>query len=118
MKTGAARNHPRHQLDDALMTPLRLSLMAALGQPAEIDFKTLRDLLEAEDSALSKSMTVLSQRGYVLVRKGYVHNKPRTWLMATPKGRQALQRHMAAFQAIAAGLPELAALPLERPEGL
>lgn len=87
------------------MTPVRLSLMIALAQPAEIDFKKLRDLLETEDSALSKSMTMLSQRGYVSVRTGHVNNKPRTWLMATPKGRQVFHRHMAALQAMAAGLP-------------
>lgn len=97
------RTHPRHQLDDALLTPLRFSMMAALGSEVEIDFATLRDLIETEDSALSKAIAHLHEAGYVAVRKGYVANKPRTWLKATPAGVKALANHSAALQAIVGG---------------
>ena len=103
------RRHPRHALDDALLTPLRFSLMAALGTDAEIDFATLRELLETDDSALSKAIATLSAAGYVLVRKGYVANRPRTWLKATPGGQAAMRVHVAALQAIATGATTSAA---------
>lgn len=99
-------HHPRHDLDDALLTPLRFSVMAALRTDAEIDFATLRDLLETDDSALSKAISTLSAAGYVSVRKGFVGNRPRTWLTATGVGIAAMRIHVAALQAIAAGLPE------------
>ena len=97
--------HPRHDLDDALLTPLRFSVMAALRADVEIDFATLRDLLETDDSALSKAISTLSTAGYLSVRKGYVGNRPRTWLTVTGDGVSAMGIHVAALQAIAAGLP-------------
>lgn len=99
------RTHPRHQLDDALLTPVRFSMMAALGSEVaiEIDFATLRDIIETEDSALSKAVSRLQEAGYVAVRKGYVANKPRTWVKATPAGVKALGIHSAALQAIVGG---------------
>lgn len=93
--------HPRHQLDDALLTPVRFSMMAALSSGLEIDFATLRDLIETEDSALSKAVSRLQEAGYVTVRKGYVAKTPRTWLKATSAGVKAFDVHSAALQAIA-----------------
>ena len=100
-----AGQHPRHQLDDALLTPLRFSVMAALRGDVEVDFSSLRDLLETDDSALSKAISTLNTAGYVSVRKGFVGNRPRTWLTATAAGVAAMRIHVAALQAIAAGLP-------------
>lgn len=95
-----ARTHPRHQLDETLLTPVRFSTMAALGNGSEVDFATLRDLIETDDSALSKAISRLEAAHYIAVRKGYVANKPRTWLRATPAGLKALRTHSAALQAI------------------
>lgn len=95
--------HPRHNLDSALLTPLRFSVMAALATDAEIDFGALRDVLETEDSALSKAITHLSAAGYLAVRKGFVANRPRTWVRATSAGKKAMRIHVAALQAIANG---------------
>ncbi|NYI41495.1 transcriptional regulator [Demequina lutea] len=95
-----AFTHPRHHLDDALLTPVRYSAMAALGNGSEVDFATLRDLIETDDSSLSKAVFRLERTGYVAVRKGYVANKPRTWLRPTAAGLKALRVHSAALQAI------------------
>jgi DNA-binding MarR family transcriptional regulator len=100
-----AGRHPRHDLDDALLTPLRFSVMAALRSDLEIDFATLRDLLETDDSALSKAISTLAAVGYVAVRKGYAGNRPRTWLTGTEAGTAAMRIHVAALEAIAAGPP-------------
>jgi DNA-binding MarR family transcriptional regulator len=96
-------SHPRHALDEALLTPLRFSVMAALRADVEVDFATLRDLLETDDSALSKAISTLAAAGYLDVRKGYVGKRPRTWLTAAPAGVAAMRIHVAALQAIAAG---------------
>lgn len=105
MSEEPALSHPRHQLDDALLTPVRFSAMAALRSEVEIDFATLRDLIETEDSALSKAIAHLQSAGYVLARKGYVANRPRTWVKATPAGITALAQHSEALNAIATGTP-------------
>ena len=96
--------HPRHGLDDAFLTPVRFSLMAALGARTEMDFRTLRELIETEDSALSKAVSHLESAGYVKVTKGYVGNRPRTWVEATAPGRRALRAHVRALQEIAGGV--------------
>lgn len=92
--------HPRHDLDEALLTPVRLSTMAALPGDVDLDFGSLRDLIEADDSALSKGISYLEKLGYVKVTKGYVGARPRTWVCSTTKGRRALDRHVQALRAI------------------
>ncbi len=78
--------------------------MAALGHRTEVDFRTLRDLLEANDSVLSKAIGHLEKAGYVKVIKGYVGNRPRTWIESTMKGHRAYQNHLLALRAISEGI--------------
>ena len=78
--------------------------MAALGHRTEVDFRTLRDLLEANDSVLSKAISHLEKAGYVKVTKGYVGNRPRTWIESTMKGHRAYQNHLLALRAISEGI--------------
>lgn len=92
--------HPRHDLDEALLTPVRLSIMAALGGDVERDFASLRDLIESDDSAVSKAISHLERVGYVKVTKGYIGARPRTWVRSTAKGRRAFERHVSALRAI------------------
>lgn len=95
--------HPRQRLDDAFQTPIRFSLMAALGRGTEIDFGTLKELLEADDSVLSKAITHLEKLGYLKVTKGYVGNRPRTWAASTAAGHRAFQAHLDALREITRG---------------
>lgn len=95
--------HPRHRLDEAFQTPIRFSLMAALESNTDLDFPTLRELLEADDSVLSKSIAHLEKAGYVRVTKGYVGTRPRTWVQSTVKGHNAYRAHLLALQDITQG---------------
>lgn len=54
----------------------------------------------AVPSALSKQISTLQSHGYVEVRKGYVGNRPRTWVHLSDGGRTALETHAAALQRI------------------
>ena len=92
--------HPRHDFDDLLNSPTRLSILAALARLEEVEFQVLRDSLEVSDSVLSKQATLLEAAGYVRVRKGHVGKRPRTWLSMTKTGRAALDRHVAALRAV------------------
>lgn len=95
--------HPRHRLDEALLTPVRLSLMAALAEATEADFATLRELLDVADSPLSKAISHLQELGYVRVEKRTLGGRSRTWVAATGAGRSALAAHVAALHAITGG---------------
>lgn len=102
--------HPRHQLDDVIHAPVRLSVVAALAAVDRADFREVRDAVEVSDSVLSKAVATLEAAGYVDVTKGRVGRRPRTWLALTPAGRTALTDHLAALTAIASGdaLPDAA----------
>ena len=83
--------------------PVRYSIMALLSAAERAEFGFVRDHIEVSDSVLSKQMTALQEAGYVKVHKGYVENRPRTWLSLTRLGRQKFDRHLAALREIAAG---------------
>jgi DNA-binding MarR family transcriptional regulator len=90
--------HPRHQLDEVIHAPVRLSIMAALASADRITFAYLRDLVEISDSLLSKQIAVLETAGYVDVAKGYEGKRPRTWYTLTPLGRAAFSRYRQILQ--------------------
>jgi hypothetical protein len=93
------RDHARHRLDDLLLNPVRLSIMAALASVEEAEFGIVRDMVEISDSALSKQVAALHP--YVLMRKGYVGKRPRSWLRLSRQGRKAYERHLEALREIA-----------------
>ena len=93
-------HHPRHDVDEILTAPVRLSIVAALMRVDDVEFQTLRDSLEVSDSVLSKQASQLEGVGYVILSKGYVGKRPRTWLSLTPQGRTAFANHLAALRAI------------------
>ncbi len=96
--------HPRHDLDVLLTNPVRLSIVAALADVERAEFGLVRDTVEIADAMLSKQIALLEESGYVVVDKGRVGRRPRTWLGLTPAGRHAYGRHIRALQAIA-GIP-------------
>jgi DNA-binding MarR family transcriptional regulator len=95
--------HPRHDLDELLGHPVRFSVMALLSAAEKAEFGFVRDSVEVSDSVMSKQMSMLEDAGYVKVKKGFVGNRPRTWLSLTKNGRQAFQRHLDALREIASG---------------
>ncbi|MGH9128861.1 MAG: winged helix-turn-helix domain-containing protein [Acidimicrobiales bacterium] len=95
-----AGTHPRFALDEAIHTPVRLSIMAALAGADRIDFAFLRDSIEVSDSLLSKHMAHLESAGYVQVIKGYELKRPRTWFSLTEAGRIAFRDYVAVLSQV------------------
>lgn len=94
-------HHPRLDLDDKLLNPLRLSLISALSSSEMVTFKELRDFLQTTDSTLSKHTSALEECGYVTVKKSFMGVRPQTSLAITARGYEAWKAHVAALQAIA-----------------
>jgi DNA-binding MarR family transcriptional regulator len=95
--------HPRHDLDELLVHPVRLSIVAALADVGRAEFALVRDSVEITDPMLSKQVAMLEAAGYVGVDKGRVGRRTRTWLNLTPDGQTAYRRHLAALRAIVSG---------------
>jgi DNA-binding MarR family transcriptional regulator len=90
-------------LNETIHQPVRLRIMAALValEPgSEVDFTYLRQLLEVTDGNLGAHLRKLEETGYIAVSKTFVERKPRTYVSATPVGRQVFQEHVAALQSI------------------
>ncbi|WP_267898072.1 winged helix-turn-helix domain-containing protein [Spongiactinospora gelatinilytica] len=95
--------HPRHDLDEVIHAPVRLSIMAALSGAERIDFRFLRDTIEVSDSLLSKHIVTLENAGYVNVDKAFVGKRAKTWLSLTEQGRAAFARYTDVLRQITEG---------------
>jgi DNA-binding transcriptional ArsR family regulator len=104
----------RPDLDPLLLDPTRLGIVSLLGGAGWCEFGFVRDSVGLSDPALSKQVSTLAGAGYAEVRKGRLGKTPRTWLRATPDGRDRLGRHLAALQAIVDAAQTAGAL--HRPE--
>jgi DNA-binding MarR family transcriptional regulator len=91
------------KLNETIHQPIRLRTMAALVTLAadeELDFTTLRKLLDVTDGNLGAHLRKLEEAGYIAVNKIFVERKPRTYIAITPAGRKVFDQHVAALKAI------------------
>ncbi|MBN2257023.1 MAG: transcriptional regulator [Anaerolineaceae bacterium] len=91
------------ELNETIHQPIRLRIMAALvtlASDEEMDFTTLRKLLEVTDGNLGAHLRKLEEAGYIAVTKTFVERKPRTYVAVTPAGRQVFNQHVAALEKI------------------
>ena len=90
-------------LNETIHQPVRLRIMSALVtlEPAvEVDFSTLRDLLEVTDGNLGAHLRKLEEAGYIAVNKVFVERKPHTYVSVTAEGRKVFREHVAALESI------------------
>ena len=94
------------QLDNIIHQPVRLQIMAsliALDQDEQVDFVHLRKILNVTDGNLGAHLTKLENASYIKIEKTFIVRKPRTFINATGKGRDAFEGHIAALEAIIHG---------------
>lgn len=85
--------------DEIVHAPQRLRILAMIDAVAgDLEFAVLRDALDVADSVLSKHLKVLSEAGYVTVRKVATIGRPRTWIGLTALGAEAYRAHVAALR--------------------
>jgi DNA-binding MarR family transcriptional regulator len=88
-------------LNEIIHQPVRLCIMAALmalKPREEVDFNTLRDLLEVTEGNLGAHLRKLEEAGYIAVNKTFVERKPRTYISASVEGRKAFKEHVTALE--------------------
>jgi DNA-binding MarR family transcriptional regulator len=86
--------------DPLIHAPARLQLVAILSGVDDMEFATVRELLQVSDSVLSKQVALLSEAGYVNLRKTAVMGRQRTWLSLTKHGQNAYRRHVSALRTL------------------
>ena len=91
------------ELNETIHQTVRLRIMAALvalDPKAEVDFTTLRSLLDVTDGNLGAHLKKLEEAEYIQINKTYVDRKPRTFVSVNSKGRKVFDEHVAALQSI------------------
>jgi DNA-binding MarR family transcriptional regulator len=94
------------ELDKIIHQPVRLQIMSsliALDVGEQVDFVYLREILNLTDGNLGAHLSKLEETGYIKVEKTFVERKPRTFVNATGKGRDAFDEHIAELKKIIAG---------------
>jgi DNA-binding MarR family transcriptional regulator len=79
-------------LDDAVLSRPRLSILAALVGGDSLDFTFLQKNLGISDGNLGTHLRKLEAENYVRSQKVFVSRRPKTWYQITPEGRRALAR--------------------------
>ena len=94
------------QLDNIIHQPVRLQIMASLvvlESDDQVDFTYLRKLLKVTDGNLGAHLAKLEEAGYIKIEKTFVDRKPRTYISAKGKGRDAFGDHVIALKQILKG---------------
>jgi DNA-binding MarR family transcriptional regulator len=84
------------EIDNIIHQPVRLRIMSslvALDPDEQVDFVHLRKILDLTDGNLGAHLTKLESAGYVKVDKTFIARKPRTFVKATGKGRDAFNEY-------------------------
>lgn len=93
--------------NDLIHAPMRLRICGLLRPVDKIDFAVLRDTLSISDPTLSKHLKLLSDAGFVKMKKGAsstrTDSRRITWLSLSPAGTSAFDGHLRALQAIGGG---------------
>jgi DNA-binding MarR family transcriptional regulator len=98
-------------LDPLLEHRMRLGICVLLARDSELSFARLKSQLQATDGNLGAQLRKLEEQGYIGLRRDFVERKPTTWYCLSETGSQALEDHLAALQALIAGVTNPGALP-------
>ena len=93
-------SHPTLELDEVVHQRVRLGILAVLAEVDRADFTFLRDTLTVTDGNLSRHLQVLEEAGCVKIEKVFEGKRPRTWVTATKRGREAFRREISALRAL------------------
>jgi len=91
------------EFDTVIHQPARLQIMAslvALGAGEQVEFVYLRGLLKLSDGNLGAHLTKLEDAKYVKIEKTFIARKPKTFVAATDRGRDAFDAHVKALKEI------------------
>ncbi len=84
-------------LNKAFESRIRLGIMSVLMVNDDVDFSTLKSLLEVTDGNLASHTRSLEEQGYIRCEKQFIGRKPNTRYSVTDEGRKAFKQHVQAL---------------------
>ncbi len=85
-------------LDEAILSRIRLGVMAYLSAASPATFPELAQKLETTNGNLSTHLTKLEKSGYVTLEKGYNGKRPQTLVHLTDDGRNVWIKYLGEMQ--------------------
>ncbi len=85
-------------LDKAFENKVRLGIMSSLMVNDQIDFNSLKGLLEVTDGNLASHLKALEKQDYIGFKKEFLGRKPNTKYFATSTGKKAFKKHLKAIE--------------------
>ncbi|MCQ2973769.1 MAG: transcriptional regulator [Bacteroidales bacterium] len=85
-------------INKAFESKVRLGIMSALMVNSEIDFTTLKQLLNLTDGNLASHTKNLEEMGYIVSTKKFIGRKPNTTYTITENGKEAFTQHLNALE--------------------
>lgn len=86
--------------DKVLENRIRLQIMSVLMINEDVDFNSLKELLDITDGNLASNLKTLEKEEYIDVIKTFISRKPNTRYRKTKKGEKAFQDHLKALEDI------------------
>ncbi len=83
-----------HKLNRQFESRVRLGIMSVLAVNDQVDFNTLKELLDVTDGNLASHLTALEKADMVEVRKQFIGRKPNTSYLITGYGRKSFNEHL------------------------
>ena len=72
--------------------------MSILMVNDNVDFLTLKEMLQVTDGNIASHVTALEKAQYIDIKKQFIGKKPNTSYSATNKGRKAFTEHLDALE--------------------
>ena len=85
-------------IDKLLENRFRLGVMSVLIVNEDMDFNSLKDMLQITDGNLASHISALEKNKYIKVKKSFIGKKPNTAYSVTALGRKAFNDHLDALE--------------------
>jgi DNA-binding MarR family transcriptional regulator len=96
--------NPIGNLNKIFDSRIRLGVMSILLVNVEMDFNSLKQLLQLTDGNLASHLTNLEENGFIKVHKGFVGRKTNTTYSITKSGEKAFHEHITALENMIKGI--------------
>jgi DNA-binding MarR family transcriptional regulator len=85
-------------LNKAFDSRIRLGIMSILMVNDEVEFNTLKELLELSDGNLASHIKSLESINYIESKKQFIGKKPNTRYRITESGKESFKSHLNALE--------------------
>ncbi len=91
-------NNPIEKLNKVFDSRVRLGIMSALMVNDEVNYNSLKELMEITDGNLASHLKTLEDNGYIKMSKGFIGRKTNTVYSVTKAGEKAFKEHLDALE--------------------